>query len=144
LPAEPKVLNGREFKTALKSIALTSGDGPVQFRIEVDPAGANLFSSTQATQLLHIAKEAMSNSLRHAHASGVTVSLRPAGTAIHLEIRDDGAGFDSSAVGSTGHGLRNMAARAEEIGAELQLISAPGRGCRILVTVPRRKLNESD
>jgi signal transduction histidine kinase len=141
---EPKVLNGREFKTALKSLALTSGDGPSQFRIDVDPAGANLLSSTQATQLLHIAKEAMSNSLRHAHASDVIVSLHPAGIGVRLEIRDDGVGFDSSVVGSTGQGLRNMAARAREIGAELQLISAPGQGCRILVTVPQRNLNESD
>src|SRR5262249_10473117 len=65
---EPKVLNGREFKTALKSLALTSGDNH-PFQIEVDAAAANSLTSVQATQLLHIAKEAMSNSLRHAQAT---------------------------------------------------------------------------
>ena len=135
---EPKVLNGREFKTALKSLALTSGEGPTQFQIEVDAVGANRLTSTQATQLLHIAKEAMSNSLRHAHATGVAVSLHPVGSGVRLEIHDDGAGFDPGAIGGTGQGLRNMTARAREIGADLQIISAPGQGCRIVVTVPQR------
>ena len=139
---EPKVLNAGEFKIALKSLALTSGDGPTQFKIDVDPAAANQLTSTQATQLLHIAKEAMSNCLRHAHASGVIVSLHPAGAGFCLEIRDDGAGFDPAPSGGAGHGLRNMAARAREMEADLEIVSAPDQGCRILVTVPRRNPNE--
>jgi signal transduction histidine kinase len=142
---EPKVLNGREFKTALKSLALTSGDGSAPFQIEVDAVGANTLTSTQATQLLHIAKEAMSNSLRHAQASGITVSLCQVGEGARLEIRDDGTGFNpAAAAGELGHGLRNMSARAREIGAELQIISAPGQGCCIMVTVPQRNSNEPD
>jgi signal transduction histidine kinase len=139
---EPKILNGREFKTALKSLALTSGDGPAQFQIDVDPAAANRLTSTQATQLLHIAKESMSNGLRHAHASGLTVSLHSAGAGAQLEIRDDGVGFDPAAGGNTGHGLRNMTTRARDIGADLQIISSPGQGCRILVIVPHGNSNE--
>jgi signal transduction histidine kinase len=141
---EPKVLNGREFKTALKSLALTSGDSPTQFQFQVDPTGAGSLTSTQATQLLHIAKEAMSNSLRHAHASSVTVSLQSDGPGVRLEIRDDGVGFDPGTVGSHGQGLRNIAARAREVGAELQIISSPGQGCRTLVTVPQRNSDERD
>jgi signal transduction histidine kinase len=140
---EPKVLNGREFKTALKSLALTSGDGPTQFQIEVDPAAANRLTSTQATQLLHIAKEAMSNCLRHARASNVAVSLVPAGPDIRLEIRDDGVGFEPGAATGGGQGLKNMSARAGEIGASVQFVSATGRGCCILVTVPQGNSNGS-
>ena len=139
---EPKVLNGREFKTALKSLALISSDGPTQFQIEVDPAAANRLTSTQATQLLHIAKEALSNCLRHAHATDVTVALHPVSAGIRLEIRDDGAGFDPAASSGAGQGLRNITARARQIDADPQIISAPGQGCRILVTVPQRNPNE--
>lgn len=139
---EPKVLNGREFRTALKSLALTSGEGPTQFQIDVDPSAANRLSSTQATQLLHIAKEAMSNSLRHARASSVNVSLQPVGLGVRLEIRDDGIGFAPENTEGRGHGLRNMTARARDIGAELQIISARDQGCRILTTVPQRNPNE--
>jgi signal transduction histidine kinase len=141
---EPKVLNGREFKTALKSLALTSGEGPTQIHLEVEPAAANLLASSQATQLLHIAKEAISNSLRHAHASSITVSLRPVSAGVRLEVRDDGLGFDPGAVGDAGQGLRNITARAREISAEAQIVSARGQGCRILVTVPLRNPNELD
>jgi signal transduction histidine kinase len=139
---EPKVVNGREFKTALKSLALTSGDGPTPFQIDVDPSAANSLTSVQATQLLHIAKEAMSNSLRHGQASIVSVSLHPITTGVRLEIRDNGAGFVPEATPGTGHGLRNMTARAREIGAELKIASAPGQGCHIVVTVPQRNANE--
>jgi signal transduction histidine kinase len=135
---EPKVLNGREFKTALKSLALTSGDGPTQFKLEVDPSAANRLSSAQATQLLHIAKEAMSNSLRHAQASTLIVSLLPAGTGVRLEVVDNGDGFNPEDLDAKGHGLRNMAARAREIGADLQIVSALSHGCRILVNLPGR------
>jgi signal transduction histidine kinase len=139
---EPKVLNGREFKTALKSLALTSGEGPTQFQIDVDPLAANRLNSVQATQLLHIAKEAMSNSLRHAHASIANVSLHPISTGCRLEIRDNGSGFNPETIEVVGHGLRNMTGRAREIGADLEIVSAPGQGCRILVSVPQRNPNE--
>jgi signal transduction histidine kinase len=139
---EPKVLNGREFKTALKSLALTSGDSPTPFQIEVDPVAANSLNSAQATQLLHISKEAMSNSLRHAKATSIVVSLDHAPGGVRLEIRDNGEGFNLESIGGAGHGLRNMTTRAREIGAELQIVSAPGQGCRIVVSVPQRNPNE--
>jgi len=139
---EPKVLNGREFKTALKSLALTSGDGPTQFQLEVDPAAANRLSPAQATQMLHIAKEAMSNCLRHARASTLAVSLLPTGTGVRMEVIDNGDGFNPEAINANGHGLRNMTARAREIGADFQIVSAMGQGCRILVNLPRRNVNE--
>jgi signal transduction histidine kinase len=141
---ESKVLNGREFKTALKSLVLTSGEGSTAVHIEVDPSAANSLTSVQATQLLHIAKEAMSNSLRHARASSVTVSLHPVSSGVRLEVRDNGEGFDLGAISGMGHGLRNMRVRAREIGADLQILSAPSQGCAILVSVPQRNSNESD
>jgi signal transduction histidine kinase len=141
---EPKVLNGREFKTALKSLALTSGDGPNQVQLKVEPTAANSLTSSQATQLLRIAKEAISNSLRHGHAATVTVSLRPVSAGIRLEVHDDGLGFDPGAVGNTGQGLRNIATRARDVGATLEIISARGQGCHILVTVPPRNTNDLD
>ena len=133
---EPKVFNGREFKTALKSLALTNGDDPTQFQLDVDSSAANRLTPAQATQLLHIAKEAMSNSLRHARASTLVVSLLPTNTGLQLEVFDNGDGFNAQAIDGKGHGLRNMTARAREIGANLQIVSAAGQGCRILVNVP--------
>jgi signal transduction histidine kinase len=139
---EPKVFNGREFKTALKSLALTDGDDPTQFQLEVDSTAANRLTPAQATQLLHIAKEAMTNSLRHANATTLVVSLHPISTGLRLEVFDNGEGFNPEALNGKGHGLRNMTARARDIDADLQIVSAIGQGCRILVNVPQRNGNE--
>lgn len=136
---EPAVLNGREFKTALKSLALTSGDNRAEYTFEVDMPAANALTSTQATQLLHIAKEGISNALRHAQGSALIISLRQQEGNLRLEIADDGTGFDPAAGNSSaGQGLRNMAGRAVELGGHLEIVSAPGEGCRILVTIPQR------
>jgi signal transduction histidine kinase len=121
---------------------LTSSEDTTQFQLEVDPSAANMLTPAQATQLLHIAKEAMSNSLRHARASSLVVSLLPTNTGFRLEVFDNGAGFNAQALDAKGHGLRNMTARAREIGADLEIISAVGQGCRILVNVPQRNANE--
>ena len=53
---------------------------------------------------------------------------------IALSVQDDGAGF--SADRRQGHGLDNMRARAQTIGGELQIESAPGCGTRVILTLP--------
>lgn len=77
----------------------------------------------------------MSNSLRHARARKTRVSLAFAGDHVRLEIADDGAGFDRSAP-SDGNGLRNVAFRAQELGARLEILTAPGEGTRLRVDLP--------
>ena len=132
---EPKVLNGRELKAALKSLALTSDIGTTHIQIEVDSAAAGRLTSVQATHLLQIAKETISNSLRHARASLIKVSVQQVIEGVRLEVQDDGIGFDAGAA-SGGQGLRNLSARVREMGAELRICSSPGKGCSILVTIP--------
>jgi len=138
---EPQAIGGHEFKAALKSVALTIGESAGQFSIEVHPSAAGRLTTEQATELLNIAKEAMSNSLRHARASRTVVSLQPENGLIRLEVADDGVGFDlESARDTKGIGLRNMERRARSLGARLQLNSAPGRGTRIIVELPQQRL----
>jgi PAS domain S-box-containing protein len=76
-----------------------------------------------------IAHEALSNTRKYAAASEVLISLEHSDGLLHLDIRDDGSGFDASAAVSESHrGLRNMVSRAGVIGADLGIESAPGRG----------------
>jgi signal transduction histidine kinase len=133
---EPKALNGHELKTALKSLALTTGESSSHFRIEVDPTATRNLTPQQATQLLNIAKEAMSNSLRHANAHQTVVTLCLAEGQVRLSVEDDGVGFDAQTQTLQGNGLRNMAARARELGASLNIVSTPGQGARIIVNLP--------
>jgi len=88
--------------------------------------------------LYRIAVEALNNSLRHAQARSifVTLYLEP-GTAI-LTVADDGIGFDlASALKGGGLGLRGMDERAQQLQGTLTVESQPGTGTRVTAIVPR-------
>jgi signal transduction histidine kinase len=90
--------------------------------------------------LFRIAQEAINNVLKHAQANGVIVELKREPTGLRLTVQDDGAGFDATASGRPGgFGLSGMAERARLIGGALAVNAAPGRGCRLTVTVPLPK-----
>ncbi|MGE5232935.1 MAG: GAF domain-containing sensor histidine kinase [Acidobacteriota bacterium] len=93
-------------------------------------------------QLVRIAQEALSNVRKHARARRAELRLQQQSDGILLEIIDDGTGFDP--VRTRGgqfprFGLATMRERAESVGATLVLDTAPGRGTRVLVRVPRTK-----
>jgi signal transduction histidine kinase len=94
-------------------------------------------SPTVRGELLSVAREALSNAVRHASATRTTIQIGEANGELRLEIADDGTGFETGARAQDGHqGLANMLRRAESLGGNLVLESAPGRGTRIIVTVP--------
>jgi signal transduction histidine kinase len=51
-------------------------------------------------------------------------------------IRDNGSGFKETPSAHRGHGLNNMQARAQQVGAELRIDSEPGDGTRVVMTIP--------
>lgn len=92
--------------------------------------------------LLKIAQEALRNAVRHGNASEVQVQLNYLNTGrLLMRIRDNGGGFDvKEASNRIGHwGLSTMRERAQKIGAEFRINSAPGQGAEIEIEVPVRK-----
>jgi len=88
-------------------------------------------------ELLQIAREAVSNIVRHSHARHAELSLRVEGDEATLCIEDDGAGFEPDRRRGRGHfGLANLRDRAAGIGGSLTIGSEPGRGTRIIVRLP--------
>jgi signal transduction histidine kinase len=85
----------------------------------------------------------MSNSLRHAQARTTRVSLKRQNGCLRLEVNDDGIGFEQQSRAGRGHGLRNIAARAAELLARSEIISAPGQGTRLRVEIPSSQFDES-
>ena len=112
--------------------------GLVDITLHVDGEWRARLSEEQADQLRHIVREALSNVLRHASASHVELRLRCEEDRLGLEIRDDGHGFDTTLAtrGDGPHGLANLRGRAELLGAELDVRSAPGRGTALSLTMP--------
>jgi signal transduction histidine kinase len=87
--------------------------------------------------LYRIAQEALNNVLKHSSARSVTIALTQDEHMIHLEVADDGVGFDPvSACESGCMGLRGMKERAQELGAEFEIISHLGSGAKVIVRRP--------
>lgn len=101
-----------------------------------EPGASERLAGDQAVQLANIAREALSNSLRHAQPQQVAITLRAERESVVLEISDDGVGFDPKSPNRLGVGLASMTARARELGVPLDIQSAPGKGTRIRIRVP--------
>lgn len=84
--------------------------------------------------LFRIAIEALNNTLKHAHATRVSLKMRQNGERVEFEIRDNGRGFDLKEGNSCGGlGLSSMRERAESMGGSLVVRSNPGKGTDIKV-----------
>jgi signal transduction histidine kinase len=89
--------------------------------------------------LYRIAQEALNNAFKHAQATSVRVTLSIGGDCVYLAVRDNGRGFDPTADDVhriAGLGLTNMRERAAELGGELRIDAAPGRGTVVWVQLP--------
>jgi signal transduction histidine kinase/HAMP domain-containing protein len=79
--------------------------------------------------------EALNNIIKHANATNVQVELSINGEQLVVSIQDDGIGFDNQ-VGLHGMGLKNMQTRADRLGGNLIVNSAPGHGTLVKLDVP--------
>jgi len=95
------------------------------------------FPASALEDLLRIAQEAMSNAVRHAKPTVISVNLRCDSPNLVLEVTDNGSGIANAEEASReGFGLSNMQARAENLGAQFEVRTAAGRGTSIVVRLP--------
>lgn len=90
----------------------------------------------QRHALVRIAREAVSNAIRHGRSGCVRVRLLRDAWGRRLVVEDDGPGFDVAAVSatSTGYGLTSMRERARALPGEIEIRSTPGGGTQVWVT----------
>jgi PAS domain S-box-containing protein len=94
-------------------------------------------SGTVQHQLLRIAQEAISNAVRHAKPTVVSVTLRGDSSNLILQVKDNGFGITKHRLEqSEGMGLESMRERAAQMDAKLEIKTAAGLGTSIIVTVP--------
>lgn len=92
--------------------------------------------------IYRIAQEALTNVLRHAAATEVTLCAREQGHLLVLEVRDNGRGLPLGQV-TPSFGLLGMRERARILGGELEITSTPGAGTCICLRVDSRQLGET-
>jgi signal transduction histidine kinase len=90
--------------------------------------------------LLRVALEAVTNAMKHAHASRIDVTLSFTPDQVEVNVTDNGRGFDADRPPppSSGHfGLFGMKERAEKLGGQLTITSRPpGGGTEVRLVVP--------
>ena len=135
---EPPISNGRELEAALTAlVGRIAGPAQAAYRLEVDPLVADHVTGEQAWHFLAVAREAISNSLRHSAATSGRIELRLEVGYVRLIVEDDGKGIPALAPQAPGHGLRNMAARARRLNGRLEIVSHPDQGTRIVFDLPK-------
>jgi PAS domain S-box-containing protein len=106
-------------------------------RVRIDDTAARRLSTEQALHIINIVREGVSNALRHSHAKQITVSLRDLIRSDRLAVTDDGIGFNTRSAQGVGHGLINMAARAQKVRGLFAIQSKPDKGTRISLDLPK-------
>jgi len=133
-------LEGRTLSEALEQeVKSVAGRGDVGTSFVVSGAEKVLPSGVEAV-LLRICQEALTNVLKYAKATQMTVTLAFDESQVRLAVRDDGIGFDPELPirrdrDSGGFGLINMRERARLLGGELTVQSEPGKGTLVEVAL---------
>jgi signal transduction histidine kinase len=117
------------------AVALQAHARKATLPVQVDADGIGRYPQEMEAALYFFALEALQNVQKYADASSATVQLREDPDQLHVEVADDGRGFDVTAV-KRGAGLTNMEDRLDALGGTLQIYSSPGHGTTLRATVP--------
>ena len=129
-----QALLGNPLGEALRQLVAAMTDGtPVTARFAWTGAVRPLPAHWE-DNLLHVAREALTNVLRHAAARHADAVLAFEEGQVSLVIQDDGRGFDPACPGA-GFGLRGIRERAAAIGGGVDIESRPGAGTRVRVVI---------
>jgi signal transduction histidine kinase len=133
----------------LRPLALTQEGlvGAVRQRLDAVERRTGVQAQLQADSMLdlpgrveealyHITQEALNNALKHATATAITVRIEATDGRVELEVTDNGSGFDPAAgEGQGGLGLTSMRERVEKLGGTLAVLSKPGEGTKVKVSL---------
>lgn len=114
--------------------------GGVQCALDIDadfPREVDEMDAETALVLFRVLQEGTTNALKHAAATSVRLGLRRHEGGWAVEVEDDGRGFDPSAE-TEGFGLLGLEERLRGLDGQLGVTSEPGRGTRIVASLPAR------
>jgi signal transduction histidine kinase len=123
---------------ALRSLLDQQGRrASVAVRFSAENMPENVDPEIQTT-CFRITQEAVTNAVRHAHATRIDVDLRRDNGKLRLLIRDNGSGFEvkSAQAQTVGLGLVGIKERAALVGGQARIISSPKKGTTIEVSLP--------
>jgi signal transduction histidine kinase/ligand-binding sensor domain-containing protein len=139
----PFQLDRLGLSKAIEAIVRTASDASgTDFSLELDNID-DVFPEELRINFYRIVQESLSNIMKHAQATEVSITLKRTADHVLLTIRDNGKGFTPGAVKSDsergGFGVIGMAERARLLGGELTVQAAPGRGTVVSVRIQLRE-----
>ncbi|MFF8289980.1 sensor histidine kinase [Streptomyces sp. NPDC016309] len=141
----PADLERGSLAAALERLCDTGGPGPrARFSVSGTPVP---LPTPYEVALLRIAQSALANTVRHAEAARVEITLTFMDASVSLDVVDDGKGFDPGSPApspGSGFGLRAMRSRARSLGGTFTVESSPGQGTAVAAALPLRTLRTED
>jgi signal transduction histidine kinase len=124
----PAILSEGGLGPALRTLARRSA-----IPVDLDVTTGTRFPEPIEIAAYYVASEALANTVKHAHASHIEISLLAGPGSLLLSVRDDGVGGADPARGS---GLAGLADRVEALGGSIHVDSAAGAGTHVTVDLP--------
>jgi len=135
LHLRPTHLDGKSLGHALSTL-VQELQQKIPMQIEMDVDTTIVMREENEDHLFRIAQEALSNALRHAKAEYMLIKLYRLEQEIHMVIQDNGMGFEIKNRKQGSYGLLTMEERVRELGGQFRILSEPGEGTAIYVTIP--------
>jgi PAS domain S-box-containing protein len=134
----PAVLDHVGLVAAVRQyVESVSREHGLQVEFEAVGFDAGRLPAQTETALYRIVQEALTNVLRHARATRVSVLLERRGDRVVMVVEDNGVGFDPEAAAQSGRlGLLGVKERIEMLDGRMEIESAPGAGATLFVEVP--------
>ncbi|MFH0878365.1 MAG: ATP-binding protein, partial [Lentisphaerota bacterium] len=122
-----------ELRELAKHIRATQS---IHLTCRVDEQACKAIGLYHANHVLAVVKEAVSNTLRHARAKKLSITVRRVRKTVVIRVKDDGMGLKREGR-HRGYGLKNIYSRAADMSGRLKISSTPGKGTLVRVEVDR-------
>jgi signal transduction histidine kinase len=126
----PALLIERGLVAAVEDLAERS---PIPLVLTTEPAADDALPPAVESTVYHVVAEALTNAVKHAHATKVAVDVARAAGRLRVEIADDGVG---GADAGRGTGLRGLEDRVSAVRGTIRVDSPPGGGTLIVAELP--------
>ena len=127
LELRPATLTQARFPDLIKQLS-DAVIGRARLPVNLTVSGEYELPPDVKVAFYRIAQESLNNIVKYARAKQVEITILFGEQRVHLEIKDDGIGFDPANIKPTSLGMRIMHERAEAIHARLEISSSPGSG----------------
>jgi two-component system, NarL family, sensor kinase len=136
----PNALLKKGLVDAIKEFTLQIDRSVISINMQADGLDTELDSITE-TVLYRVIQECVNNTVKHAHATELDISIHHAESGIDILIEDNGKGFDTSLVkeNENGLGLQNIRSRISFLKGTVHWDSSPGNGTVVAIHIPPKK-----